>query len=95
MGTSGCVDHQTHRIPQIGYLQVRTGDRVACTCDFSAALDLDFNFVLLFVQLQIASFLTFVAALDGSELALAMKLRWLNDLSVNLVVSMLECDTLA
>src|SRR6516162_9413459 len=39
----------------------------------SAALDLCFNFVFLFVHLKIGSNLTFVAALDGSELALAMK----------------------
>jgi hypothetical protein len=53
-----------------------------------------FNFVLLFVHLQITSILTFVAALDGAELAL-VKLRWLNDLSVNLVVFIPEYDTLA
>jgi hypothetical protein len=95
VGTSGCVDHQTHRIPQIGYLQVRTGNQGACICDFGAVLDLKVDFVLSFVHLRIASILTFVTAPDGSEFALALKLRWLNDLSVNLVVSMLECDTLA
>jgi hypothetical protein len=95
VGTSGCVDHQTHRIPQIGYLQTRTGDRVACTCDFGVTLNLDSHFVLLFVYLDIASILIFVSALDGSEPSLALKLQWLNNLSVNFVVSIPECDTLA
>jgi hypothetical protein len=76
-------------------LQVRTGDRVAYICDFIGALNFDFNFVLLFFHLKIVSILTFVAALDGPELALALKLRWLKDLSVNLVVSIPECNTLA
>src|SRR5262249_38914960 len=58
-------------------------------------LDLKVDFVLSFVHLRFSSILTFVTAPDGPEFALALKLRWLNDLSVNLVVSMLECDTLA